>query len=299
MLQRNGAMFSNLWAVVSLIALAEKEGRQPVVDFRTSAPANIRLRGGSGDGWTDYFEPISSERLSEIPASADISYIAGRTNIFPTEDYSLDSRYGDIFRRDVRLNDSTQNYVSVWLDILEQYGRVLGVHARGTDMKVAKSHRAPPEAHQFNRVIDQALELGDFDHIFVASEDERALERLVRRYGTRVITSDSFRIRTQKKVSQVVAPVMEWRYLVGLQVLRDAWLLGHCAGLVSGHSNVAEHAHVISGGRYGVNLKIRRPRVDVFGSHPLIIRATNAARWLTTSRAAGKDFQVINLSEPR
>lgn len=287
-------MFSNLWAVVSALALAQRDGRTPIVDFSGGIAASARSRGGSGDGWTDYFEPVSAISLGDVPASADISYIEGRTNIFPTEDYGILPEYRRIFRSSVTLNETTQHFVGMWLDILSAHGTVLGIHARGTDMRVAKSHRSPPEIHQLVSVLDQALERAHFDSLFVATEDERALNALSRRYGDKVFTSDSFRTKTQSKVSQMASSVMEWRYLTGLQVIRDAWLLGHCHGLVSGSSNVAEHAEAINQDQYVVNLKIRRPRVDVLGSHKFTIRVTNKLRWLVTSRIPGKDFEVID-----
>jgi hypothetical protein len=42
-----------------------------------------------------------------------------------------------------------------------------------------------------------------------------------------------------------------------------------------------------------VNLQIRRPRVDLLGSAPWMIRFTNLARELTTARISGVDFRVV------
>jgi hypothetical protein len=90
--------------------------------------------------------------------------------------------------------------------------------------------------------------------------------------------------------------VLEWRYVLGMQVIRDAWLLARCQGLVSGSSNVSEHAQVINGNRYAVNYQIRRPRVDIAGSAPWQISVTNSLRFWTTSRFHGPDFKIIDRS---
>jgi hypothetical protein len=289
-------MFSNLWAVTSLISFAQKNDRVPVVDFRTSRPMNRIVGKEDSDAWRDYFEPISPASLDEALASDDVVFVKGRTNEFPVHEYSQDPRYQELFAQHIRLNPTMQAYVDLWKSFLEGSGPVLGVHARGTDMRVAKSHLAPPEGHQISQMIDRALKAAEFTSIFVASEDQDALKRLVRRYGTMIVTTDSFRTSERSKLSRMKSNVLEWRYVLGMQVLRDTWLLGACDGLVSGSSNVSEHAQVIKGSPYTVNYQIRRPRVDVIGSSSLAIKFSNLARYWTTSRVIGADFKVIDRS---
>lgn len=289
-LRRDGAMFSNVWSVVSLIARASKLGRIPIVDFSSGNAANRRVFGGSGDAWLDFFQPIGSSKWSED--EPDTEFLQGRTSEFSIHSYGVDPRYSRIFHEHVALNQRSRDFVSMWEEILAGYPAVLGVHARGTDMRVAKSHLAPPEAHQLIRMIDLALEAHSFDFIFVATEDSRNLAKLRSRYGKRIVTTDSFMTGSRGKITQMPGHVLEWRYLTGLQVIRDAWLLSKCDGLISGHSNVSEHAQVINRGTYVLNWQIRRPRVDLLGSGKLAIRASNLLRYLTTSRFFGPDFKV-------
>lgn len=294
--RRNGAMFSNLWEATCFLRWAQANSLTPVIDFQTVHPMNHRDAAHS-DAWADYFEPVSALSVEDALADSDVVvFSAPRGTQFPTTEYSQIPEYREIFTKNIRLNPMMSDYVALWTSFLDERGPALGVHARGTDMRKAKSHLAPPENHQLFRLVDKALERGGFDSIFVASEDERSLGAFVRRYGPRIATTDSFRTTKRKKLSRMSSNVLEWRYVLGMQVIRDAWLLARCQGLVSGSSNVSEHAQVINGNRYAVNYQIRRPRVDIAGSAPWQISVTNALRFWTTSRFVGPDFKIIDRS---
>lgn len=245
------------------------------------------------NAWTDFFEQTSSVSLEEVLSSGNFELFTSRPRAFPPGDYSQVDGYRELFLKRIRLNPEMANYVDEWVSMLAQCKDVLGVHFRGTDMTVAKSHLAPPTKYQMHVTIDRALEMGQFETIFVATEDQSNLDTLRRRYGQKVVTSDSFRTTERRKLSRMDSPILQWKYLLGKQVIRDTWLLGQCDGLVSGHSNVSEHAQVLAGDRYRVNLQIRRPRVDVLGSKKWIIRLTNTVREMTTSRIVGRDFQIV------
>lgn len=293
---RSGAMFSNIWSVTGFVSWAKKNGFSPVVDFTNSQPAN-RVEGIEGsNGWTDYFLPVSDVSLSDALSSPDVFHFRERPREFPVHEYSQNDKYVDTFHAAICLNPELTSYVGTWLRYLETAGRRLGVHARGTDMRVAKSHQAPPENHQLRKTIDEALHRAHFDSIFVATEDARSLSFLTKRYGNRVVTTDSFRTAGKKKLVFESRGILQWRYLLGMQVVRDAWLLAACDGLVSGSSNVSEHAQVLKRNGFDVNLQIRRPRVDILHSAPVSIAITNALRHATTSRVSGPDFRILDRS---
>lgn len=290
---RGGAMFSNLWAVVGFLAWAEKNDRTPVVSFTNATPSNRWVGDSEREGWSDYFNPVSDADWRDLRAESAYEF-THRPTEFPIQEYSTSSEFRRLFHKYISLNSRSVDYLKPWAEAISGYPKVLGVHIRGTDMRVAKSHWAPPTLFQIGKTVDDALSRADFSHLLVATEDERALRFMARRYGERVITTDSLRTSTAKKLVHLSSSIPQYRYFLGLQVLRDAWLLASCAGLVSGHSNVSEHVQVIAEHPFEVNLQIRRPQVDVLGGHPLQIRATNLARELTTSRWAGPDFRIVD-----
>lgn len=293
--ERGGAMFSNLWSATGFLRWAEKQGVTPAIDFRRSKPANRWEGSGNSDAWTLYFKPVSDLDVSLFDPS-EVDFFRERPQEFPVHEYSRDPEYARVFRQYIRINSRTATYIAPWEESFGQYTKVLGVHFRGTDMKVAKSHWAPPTAFQMKYAIDLALERTNFTHIFVATEDEGALQSLVKRYGPRVVTTDSLRTNKTKKLIHLGSSIPQYRYFLGLQVLRDARLLAACSGLVSGHSNVSEHVQVMAPKPLEVNLQIRRPRVDIAGSHPTQIAITNFLRNSTTAKVLGPDFRLLDLS---
>ena len=297
LLRPTGAMFSTVWLVVGFVEWCRLNRKVPIVDLRTVKALNHWSGSKQRNSWTEYFRQVSSASLAEALTSDSYEVFSGRPNVFPVLEYSVLSNYRDAYRKTVRLSDRSQAFVNPWLEFLAEEGRVLGVHMRGTDMRVAKSHMAPPTSFQIFTMVDRALDSGSFDSIFVASEDERSLAAIHARYGNRVLTSDSFRTRSTMKLSRMKSPVMQWPLVLGLQVIRDTWMLAHCDGLVSGHSNVSEHAQVIRDRPYAVNYQIRRPRVDVFGSSQPAIRVTNFLREISVSRRVGPDFRIIDRSQ--
>ncbi|MEJ6620215.1 MAG: hypothetical protein QNL06_06400 [Pontimonas sp.] len=291
--ERAGAMFSNLWSVTGFLRWAEKQSVTPVIDL--SAAANRWVGPGANDAWGLYFRPVSDVDVTEIDRS-EAEVFDGRPREFPTGEYSREPEYVRVFHQYIGFNLKTTAYIIPWEESLALYPKVLGVHFRGTDMKVAKSHWAPPTPFQIKHAVDIALDRSDFTHILVATEDERALQFMVRRYRHRVITTDSLRTSKPKKLVHLSSNIPQYRYFLGLQVLRDAQLLAGCAGLVSGHSNVSEHVQVMARDPFEVNLQIRRPRVDIAGSHPAQIALTNLLRNATTSKVLGPDFRLVDFS---
>lgn len=291
-----GAMFSNVWHVVGFVDWCRLNNSVPLVDHESVKAMNFWSGNNPRNSWTEYFQQVSDQSLKETLESNDYEVFTSRPKSFPVGEYSPLERYRSAFRRTIKLSGRAEAYVAPWLGFLSEKGKVLGVHLRGSDMKVARSHLAPPTNFRVFTMIDRALEIADFDSIFVASEDEGSLRKIHSRYGKRLFTTDSFRTRTTKKLTRMESPVLQWPFLLGLQVIRDAWMLADCAGLVSGHSNVSEHAQVIKETPFPVNFQIRRPRVDVLGSSQPMIRSTNFLREISISRIPGMDFKIIDRS---
>jgi hypothetical protein len=291
-----GGMFSNIWHVVGFVEWCRMNGKKPLVDLRSVRAMNYWSGTEPRNSWTEYFAQVSDADLELALDLNNFEVFQGRPEAFPVSEYSTDLRYRKAFRDTIALSERSLAFIDPWLEFLSQEGRVLGVHMRGSDMKIAKSHWAPPTNFQIFQLVDEAMERGGFDAIFVASEDEKALTKIHARYGKRVLTSDSFRTRTKRKLTRTPSPVLQWPFLLGLQVIRDAWMLSRCEGLVSGHSNVSEHAQVLRSVPYSINLQIRRPRVDILGSSRLSIAATNLLREASVSRFRGPDFKVIDRS---
>ena len=294
--RQEGALFSSVWNVVGFIAWCQEQGFDPVVDFLSASRVNSWKGNSPRNIWTEYFRQISAVSAEEAISRGDYFLFEERPTAFPVHEYSQKQQYREIFHENIVLSEKAQQIVSFWEDLLAQEGKILGVHARGTDMKFAKSHLSPPTHFQLVMMVDRAMDVGTFDRIFLATEDAIQLKLFEKRYGQKIMTTDSFRARGNGKIAHRPSSVMQWSFLLGFQVIRDAWLLSQCAGLVSGYSNVSEHAQVIRNAPYEINLQIRRPRVDIVGSSPGVIKVSNFLREHTVSRFPGRDFKIVDRS---
>ena len=125
-------------------------------------------------------------------------------------------------------------------------------------MRRAPSHPYPPTKKQMLKAISEALEFGDFENIFILTEQEDYLDYFARHFGKKLLASDSLRARRRNLYR--ISPRENHRFLLGLEVLRDVELLSNCGGLVSGSSNVSEMAILLNRGRYRINLQLRNGR---------------------------------------
>lgn len=121
--------------------------------------------------------------------------------------------------------------------------KVLGVHLRGKDMNSTQLHPFGPTLDQIFRYTDQMLEKYSIDKIFLACEDLNNFEEFINRYPKITHYIDSY--RTAKINAFNISPRENHRYLLGLEVLVEAILLGKCSHLLRGPSNVAEFAKTI------------------------------------------------------
>lgn len=132
---------------------------------------------------------------------------------------------------------------------------VLGVHIRGQEQKTMPYHPLSPTMDQIYMAIDRAVAECGFDRIFVASEDLDYVDAVLNRYSGMAVTLPHFRTHSPVNAYRIY-PRPNHKYLLGKEILIDAFILSSCAGLVSSTSNVTEFARARNNGRYLVDLVI-------------------------------------------
>jgi hypothetical protein len=236
--------------------------------------------------WDFYFEPVSS-----ILYSSDFS---SRTVLAST--YSFPSNYpywisrieelreiaASVIKPAANLSDDIQKA----RDCILQGHRVLGVHFRGKDMRIAPRHPLPPTCDQMFEAIELAIRDHDFDRIFVVSEDSELVSVILNRFPRMAVTLPQFR-STSRVNSYRIKPRPMHKYLLGKEILIDALVLSECQGLIGSISNVTEFARCYNKNRYDLDLIIDN---GLNSSHPLFakflwqLKASIPARWGGFSR---------------
>ena len=138
---------------------------------------------------------------------------------------------------------------------------VLGIHVRGTDMKNNLGHPMPADAGEY---IERAKELlqknPQITKIFLATDEndvKAAFEKAFAGTGTVLFSNEAFRVwddgavkRTGVHELAVEHPRPLHKYLMGKEVLQDAWFLHKCNYLLCGHSNISNVAILWNDNQY-------------------------------------------------
>ena len=255
--------FSNYLYALTHIAYAKENGWIPVVDmrnYRTLYSENHPVNGSRND-WDHYFlQPVDTHS----------AYASGRFilsdgwNRIP--DYhpiqESDSTLDLIPDRTEKLRRLCSDYTIIRPEIQESFEfwerehfadrKVLGVHWRGTDKRVPPpGHRPTPPLDTMLESIRDICQRKNPDLLFLASDEDGILPSIQKTISIPVISAEAYRLDAGDQRGLHTASVRHarknHRYLLGLEVLRDAWLLSRCDSLVHGHSNVVNAALLFRG----------------------------------------------------
>jgi len=248
-------LFSLTAAVVCHAHVAKQAGLQPVVDFANYPTVYNDVNTPKSNAWEYYFLPLTPVNLDEVYASRPVML---STSFFP-EGYPFS------ISRVPYLRDEAKHTIKVRPEILTEAEelkeqlfsdhKILGVHWRGQEMRTAPGHWFPPTRDQMVEAIRLALDKGDFEKIFVVTEDEDYLESLVDAFGLAVISLPNFRTRNPVNAYRIRPRHSHMRKL-GKEVLLDALLLSKASALIACTSNVAEGARLFRNAPYEFELKI-------------------------------------------
>ena len=155
-------------------------------------------------------------------------------------------------------------------EVTEKGGKILGVHFRGTDYKQGyNNHPVYVDEKQTIEEIQKAMDTGEFEAIFLATDDALICERIKKAFSDTLIImfKDVFRSEGDESVAFSTNEREYHRYNLGLEVARDMYTLSLCDGLIAGKSSVSfwsnlykhsrdeeyEYLHIIDNGNYSNN----------------------------------------------
>ncbi len=163
--------------------------------------------------------------------------------------------------RNLKLQPSVNRYIDKLTSSFGKY-QTLGVHIRGTD----HSNEVPPiPMDRYFNILDKLLP--NYQKLFVSTDQQDSLVRLIDRYGDQV----QYQKATRSINSIAVHTNLEEnkRYHLGLEVLADAYALSRCARAILVHSNVSYAAYLLSPGLDYILLENPSSRVSRY--HTLLV----------------------------
>ena len=116
----------------------------------------------------------------------------------------------------------------------------MGVHFRGTSMKIIPNHPFPPTPKQIFYMVDQVLKKYKFNKIFLVTDELQYLKMFQKKYGNLVCFRNSFR-SNQYKIFHL-KPRKNHRYELGVDSLEEMLLLSKLKYIICSRSNVSELA---------------------------------------------------------
>ena len=125
-------------------------------------------------------------------------------------------------------------------------GNILGVHIRGTDFK--RNYNGHPVAvslDEYEEEVDNLLNCKKYEKIFLATDDENAIEQFERKFSGKVIFYKGvIRSKGDETVMKSESDRENHHFKLGLEVLRDMYTLAQCDGLIAGLSQVSFAARI-------------------------------------------------------
>ena len=216
----------------------------------------------------DYFFQPSEISLQEAMRSACATAyrVLHRNRIFAYSDsYGMvitdrDIAYvSDIIRRHIRLNRETEEHISKCISNVLGGKKTLGIHVRGSGYKAkALNHPVHVEPTEHITEAKKAINECGFERIFLATDEEETISQFKDAFNDMVVTYDNTtRLAPGDSSSDqamlaidMIGSRPDHSYLMGLEVLTDAYTLAACQGLIAGLSNVSNSAVYINGGKY-------------------------------------------------
>lgn len=201
-----------------------------------------------------FFEPLSleyeeilKEHLFVKSRGADsnrITHTALKGSVYHISDEQIEV-FASLYRRYFHLNSATKAYIDTGINkIMGKDEKVIGVHVRGTDFK--NQFYRHPEFCGFEPFLEAAkkiVEEGGYSKIFLATDDEEAIELFRHDFGSTVVFYED--CQRAKGNLCVMCNEKAYPYEMGLEVLRDVYTLVHCDALICGLSQVAFAAQYI------------------------------------------------------
>ena len=156
-------------------------------------------------------------------------------------DASAINRLAELYRKYISIHHEIEDkIIQEFAKINKHKSKILGVHYRGTDYKCGY------DGHPQMQILDETIKISsrlldeEFDLIFLATDDSEALGKFQDAFGERVVAFDDvIRSAGKKSVAFSESDRPFHKYKLAYEVLRDAYCLSICDGLIAGLSQVS------------------------------------------------------------
>ncbi len=174
----------------------------------------------------------------------------------------------ELYNKYIVLNDETCNYIEMqYKNVFKGEEKILGCILRGTDYveRRANKHPVQPLPEELIEEAENVMQKFQYHKLFLATEDERILEKFKRVFGEKLLYVDQQRydngtvpLALQEQFAKKTNRRME-----GMNYLSAIYLLAKCRALIGGRCGMTTISFLISTGYEYVHLwNVGRYRMD-------------------------------------
>lgn len=245
-------LFSLVMTTLGYIKYALEQGYIPVVDMCNDDNTYMQ-EDRKGNVWEYYFEQPCGYTLDDIRNSKHIIIGNGLINgsvPFPQEEIAYDeaslAEWKAIADKYLIVKDEILQEADALKERLFGKERFLGVLLRGTDYVNSrpKNHPVQPTVEQAEEQMDRLLVEYDFQKIYLATEDAGIYERLLDKYGEKLIAMNVDRYITSEteNINDISVRRSPDKYQMGKEYLINILLLSQGDYLLAGNAGGSQGA---------------------------------------------------------
>ena len=236
--------FSNFTYVLLNLHIANIYGFDPIVDMQSKLTHYTEKTkiNNSLNVWDYYFrQDINIDFLKkEKKFLYSEPFFKSNFNRFILENTSY---MNFLFNKYIKLKEDIVSDINSFIKNEFCGSHVIGVHWRGTDAGRVKNEIY---IDNFSKYIDPILKRYPYAKIFICTEENDYLNTFRKRYGERIIYTESFRSNSDIPPHLMKDnPRKLHRYKLGREVLIDALLLSKSNTLIGRRSNVFNSALIM------------------------------------------------------
>lgn len=250
--------------VVDELKKAERINAEPVVDWQYY-PNDYLLEDvyvGKVNAWEYFFLPMSGISLAEVYhsknviMSSGVNLGGGFSEVRDAEELLESSR---LIAKYIQLNEKTKNLCEQEYQRLGMGRcRTLGVKCRGTDFRETRPHKhaiCPDVKTTVDIISEKCKEWGEFDKIFLATEDEIMFEQMKEIYSDKLLYNQTERFKTANgqwlnKTFDQSGRGRTYKYERMLEYFISVYLLSKCNALIAPMVGATLGAMRIRGSKY-------------------------------------------------
>lgn len=205
-----------------------------------------------------YFQQPGGITVDEVSRASNVISRSANDIRFLRKDCSQISNYYEwnqeyfqelaaMQKKYIRFKDDVREHMDADIRSTGLTGRTIGVHIRRLMFQYrVKNHPIAVDLEDFIRAVKRLMETGKYDQIFLATEETESLERMQKEFGNRLVYyKDIYRNNIGDTYRSALSERKRHHYLLGYEVLRDAYTLANCQALVAGLSNVSFCAKIM------------------------------------------------------